>query len=149
MPRQRSDFEASRIGFPPTRASISAALECIASRSTNANGASRPANACGSARACADAGRPRGRCSRPCSTDPSDPREAVEPLASIDRTPLPPGERAAAQWIAERFRRAGEQVALEEEPSWGHLPAAELMHWVRGLGRRIPRDPGRRRALAT
>src|SRR5829696_791448 len=43
--RQRTDFDATRIGFPPAARSRSPALAHIASRSTNANGASRPANA--------------------------------------------------------------------------------------------------------
>ena len=43
--RQRTDFVATRIGLPPARASISSAFDHIASRSTNANGASRPSKA--------------------------------------------------------------------------------------------------------
>src|SRR4051812_8109120 len=43
--RQRTDLVATRIGFAPARASISSEFDHMASRSTNANGASRPANA--------------------------------------------------------------------------------------------------------
>jgi hypothetical protein len=47
-------------------------------------------------------------------------REVVEALAPIERTPCSPGEREAAEWLAERLRQvAGVQVALEDEPSWG------------------------------
>jgi Peptidase family M28 len=44
-------------------------------------------------------------------------------LAPIDTTPCSPGERRAAEWLAERFRAAGvADVALEDEPSWGTFP---------------------------
>ena len=43
--RQRTDFDATRIGLSEARRSISSAFAHIASRSTNANGASRPAKA--------------------------------------------------------------------------------------------------------
>jgi hypothetical protein len=47
-------------------------------------------------------------------------REVVETLAVIDRTPCSPGERQAAQWLAQRLRAIeGVAVALEDEPSWG------------------------------
>ena len=47
-------------------------------------------------------------------------REVVETLALIDRPPCSPGERAAAEWLAERLRAVtGVEVALEDEPSWG------------------------------
>jgi hypothetical protein len=47
-------------------------------------------------------------------------REVVEALAPIERAPCSPGEREAAEWLAERLRRVdGVEVALEDEPSWG------------------------------
>jgi hypothetical protein len=47
-------------------------------------------------------------------------REVVEALAPIERAPCSPGEREAAEWLAERLRQVdGVQVALEDEPSWG------------------------------
>src|SRR5450759_5805774 len=50
-------------------------------------------------------------------------REVVETLAPIDRTPCSPGERQAAEWLAERLRAVGGvEVALEDEPSWGTFP---------------------------
>ena len=50
-------------------------------------------------------------------------REVVFTLAAMDRSPCSPGEREAAEWLAERLRSAGlEDVALEEEPSWGTFP---------------------------
>jgi len=50
-------------------------------------------------------------------------REVVETLAALDRTPCSPGERQAAEWLAERLRAVdGVQVELEDEPSWGTFP---------------------------
>jgi hypothetical protein len=50
-------------------------------------------------------------------------REVVETLAPLDRTPCSPGERQAAEWLAERLRAIdGVQVVLEDEPSWGIFP---------------------------
>jgi hypothetical protein len=50
-------------------------------------------------------------------------REVVETLAALDRMPCSPGERQAAEWLAERLRAVdGVQVALEDEPSWGTFP---------------------------
>jgi Peptidase family M28 len=47
-------------------------------------------------------------------------REVCEHLAPIDTTPCSPGEREAAEWIAERLRAAGVgDVVLEDEASWG------------------------------
>jgi len=41
----------------------------------------------------------------------------------MHRPPCSPGEREAAEWLAERLRGAGvEDVALEDEPSWGTFP---------------------------
>jgi hypothetical protein len=50
-------------------------------------------------------------------------REVVETLAPIERPPCSPGEREAAEWLAERLRAFdGVDVALEDEPSWGTFP---------------------------
>lgn len=50
-------------------------------------------------------------------------REVIETLAAIERPPCSPGERQAAEWLAERLRAAGvDDVTLEEEPSWGSFP---------------------------
>jgi peptidase M28-like protein len=50
-------------------------------------------------------------------------RDVVETLAPIDRTACSPGEREAAQWLAERLHAAGcGRVVLEDEPSWGAFP---------------------------
>jgi Peptidase family M28 len=50
-------------------------------------------------------------------------REVTETLARLHRPPCSPGERAAAEWLAERLRAAGvESVSLEDEPSWGAFP---------------------------
>jgi peptidase M28-like protein len=45
-------------------------------------------------------------------------RAAVEHLAAIERAPCSPGEREAAEWIAERFRELDLPVRIEEE--WVH-----------------------------
>jgi hypothetical protein len=55
-------------------------------------------------------------------------REVVETLAVLDRTPCSPGERQAAEWLAERLRAiAGVDVTLEDEPSWGTFPPTATM----------------------
>ena len=57
-------------------------------------------------------------------------REVVETLAVIDRPPCSAGERAAAEWLAERMRAiGGVEVQLEDEPSWGTFAPT-----VTGLG---------------
>jgi hypothetical protein len=56
---------------------------------------------------------------------PPDPlqstlKEVVETLAALDRAPCSPGEREAAEWLADRLRAVdGVEVGLEDEPSWG------------------------------
>ena len=50
-------------------------------------------------------------------------REVIEALAPIVRPPCSPGERAAAEWVAERLRTAGcDRVDLDEEVAWGTFP---------------------------
>ncbi len=47
----------------------------------------------------------------------------IERLAALERPPCSPGEREAAEWLAERLRAAGVgEVALEDESSWGTFP---------------------------
>ena len=47
-------------------------------------------------------------------------REVISALAPIERPPCSPGEREAAEWIADRLTRAGcADVRLEEEPAHG------------------------------
>lgn len=61
-------------------------------------------------------------------------REVIETLAPIDRTPCSGGERAAAEWIAERWRAAGAQdVAIEDEPSWGTFPKNFIYVGILGM----------------
>ena len=61
-------------------------------------------------------------------------REVCEHLAPIDKTPCSPGEREAAEWIADRLRRAGAaEVALEDEPSWGTFPPTALALGLLGM----------------
>jgi hypothetical protein len=45
-------------------------------------------------------------------------RDTVETLAGIERGATSPGERQAAEWIAERLRELGCDVAVEEERSF-------------------------------
>jgi Peptidase family M28 len=56
-------------------------------------------------------------------------REVVETLAPLQRTPCSPGEREAAQWLAQRLNAVGGvDVALEQEPSWGTFaPTSTLL----------------------
>jgi len=61
-------------------------------------------------------------------------REVVERLAPLERTPCSPGEREAAEWLAERFRRVpGVEVALEDEPSWGIFPPTSTALGLLGM----------------
>ncbi|MHB8531495.1 MAG: M28 family peptidase [Solirubrobacteraceae bacterium] len=60
-------------------------------------------------------------------------REVVETLAPLDRTPCSPGERRAAEWLAERFAAAGAPATLEDEPSWGTFPPTATGLGVAGL----------------
>src|SRR6266576_3478200 len=61
-------------------------------------------------------------------------REVVERLAPLERTPCSPGEREAAEWLAERFRSVpGVEVALEDEPSWGIFPPTSTALGLLGM----------------
>lgn len=61
-------------------------------------------------------------------------REVCEHLSPIDTTPCSPGEREAAVWIAERMRAAGvDEVALEEEASWGGFAPTAVALGVLGM----------------
>lgn len=60
-------------------------------------------------------------------------REVVETLAPIDRTPCSTGERAAAEWVAERLLSSDAVVALEDEPSWGTFPPTATGTGVLGM----------------
>jgi hypothetical protein len=61
-------------------------------------------------------------------------REVVERLAPIDRTPCSPGEREAAEWLAQRLRAIdGVEVELEDEPSWGTFPPTGVVLGLLGL----------------
>jgi putative aminopeptidase FrvX len=61
-------------------------------------------------------------------------REVIETLAPLDRTPCSPGERAAAEWLRERFAAvAGVEATAEEEPSWGTFPPTATALGLLGL----------------
>jgi hypothetical protein len=61
-------------------------------------------------------------------------REVVETLAPLERTPCSPGERQAAEWLAQRLRDVnGVHVALEDEPSWGTFPPTSAALGLVGL----------------
>jgi Peptidase family M28 len=69
-------------------------------------------------------------------SDQLDPtlREVCEHLAAIDTTPCSPGEREAASWIAERLEALGaDEVALEQEASWGAFPPTAVALGVLGV----------------
>jgi Peptidase family M28 len=54
-------------------------------------------------------------------------REVVEALAPIERPPCSEGERRAAEWLAERLKRAGgARVEIEEERGYGTFPPTML-----------------------
>lgn len=73
-------------------------------------------------------------------------RETIETLAPLDRTPASRGEREAAEWIADRFRRAGcAQVAVEDEPTWGTFPPTITALGAVGLVGGLQVALGRRR----
>ena len=46
-------------------------------------------------------------------------RETIDALCAIERGSATTGERVAAEWIAERFRRAGLDPVVDEEPALG------------------------------
>jgi hypothetical protein len=77
-------------------------------------------------------------------------REVCERLAPIDKTPCSPGEREAAEWIAERLRAAGiGEIALEDEPSWGTFPPTSLAVGLVGIAGEALVLAGRRRLGST
>jgi hypothetical protein len=51
----------------------------------------------------------------------ADLREVIETLAAIERPSASEGEARAAGWIAERLRSLGCDVAVDEEPAYGHF----------------------------
>jgi hypothetical protein len=53
------------------------------------------------------------------TTERSTLRETVEHLAALERAPCSPGEREAAEWIAERMREAGCEAHVEAEEVHG------------------------------
>jgi hypothetical protein len=76
-------------------------------------------------------------------------REVVETLAPLDRTPCSPGEREAAEWLAQRLGAIdGVQVALEDEPSWGIFPPTATAVGLLGMAAAWTALRGRRGAAA-
>jgi hypothetical protein len=53
------------------------------------------------------------------TTERSTLRETVEHLSTLERAPCSPGEREAAEWIADRLREAGCETRLEPEAVHG------------------------------
>jgi hypothetical protein len=61
--------------------------------------------------------------SRPSSVSPDTLRDVIETLAEIHRPACSPGEREAAEWIAERLQKADcSDVIVDEETSRGAFP---------------------------
>jgi hypothetical protein len=77
-------------------------------------------------------------------------REVVETLAALDRTPCSPGERQAAEWLAERLRSVPgvQAVELEDEPSWGTFPPTATALGVLGMAAAALVLRGRRTSAA-
>jgi MYXO-CTERM domain-containing protein len=83
-------------------------------------------------------------------------REVIEALAPLERGAGSPGERQAAQWLAERLERAGCATQVDEEdylPGYaeviGTLAAAGALAGVAALGRRTRRLGGAAAAVVT
>jgi peptidase M28-like protein len=53
------------------------------------------------------------------TTERTSLRETIEHLARLERPPCSPGERKAAEWIAERLRGAGAETRIEAEDVHG------------------------------
>jgi hypothetical protein len=74
----------------------------------------------------------------------------IERLARIERPPCSAGEREAAELLADRLRGAGvEEVALEEEPSWGTFPPNATSLSALGVAGAALTLAGRRQAGGT
>lgn len=77
-------------------------------------------------------------------------REVIYTLAAIERAPCSEGEREAAGWLADRFRAAGvEDVALEDEPSWGPFPPLVTSLGLAGTAGALLVAGGKRRTGAS
>src|SRR5256714_1465966 len=75
--------------------------------------------------------------------------EVVETLARIERAPCSPGEREAAQWLAQRLGAVeGGEGALEDEPSWGTVPPTATRLGLLGIAAAALTLGGRRGAAA-
>ncbi|MBK7974912.1 MAG: M28 family peptidase [Deltaproteobacteria bacterium] len=76
--------------------------------------------------------------------DESILREVVEALAPLVRAPCSQAERAAADWIASRLRKAGcHHVELEDEASWGSFPPNLIAAGLLGIAGGIAGLAGR------
>jgi hypothetical protein len=65
----------------------------------------------------------------------ADLRADVTHLASIERLPCSPGERQAAEWIAQRLRESGARVTIDEEPVHGtYFAPIGLLNALAALG---------------
>lgn len=87
----------------------------------------------------------------PISAEPSSEtlRDVVHTLSRLERGPCSEGERRAAEWIGERLREAGvEDVALEDEPSWGPFPPLVTSLGLAGVAGGLLARSGHRRSGA-
>jgi Zn-dependent M28 family amino/carboxypeptidase len=76
-------------------------------------------------------------------------REVVETLALLKRRAASPGERQAAEWIAERIESAGTPARIEEEQFYDGYARELLPLGIAGLVAGALAVSGRHRALAT
>ena len=75
-------------------------------------------------------------------------REVVETLADIERGPCSAGELLAADWLAERFERAGCPAAVEDEVARGRYMPTLVGLGVAGIAAALLTLAGRRRSGA-
>jgi hypothetical protein len=75
-------------------------------------------------------------------------REVIETLAAMERPPCSPGELLAAEWLAERFERAGCGARVEEEVGRGRYMPTLVGLGLAGTAGALLTLAGRRRSGA-
>jgi Zn-dependent M28 family amino/carboxypeptidase len=77
-----------------------------------------------------------------------DAREVIETLAAMERSPCSPGELAAANWLAQRFERAGCEARVEDEVARGRYMPTLVGLGVGGVAGALLTLAGHRRSGA-